>query len=200
MSFEAKTSRVVEAGDPTRRGATFDGQGTNFALFSGYADRVELCLFDGNGTETERITLPEYTNEIWHGYIPGIGPGQLYGYRVHGPFQPEAGHRFNPNKLLIDPYAKMILGDIKWDQANYGYKFGDEAADLSFDETDSAPFMPKCVITEPKSSTRHSRVNVPWGRAVIYETHVRGFTKMHPSVPHNLRGTFEGLAQKDVVA
>ena len=200
MSFEGKTSRVVEAGDPTRRGASFDGRGTNFALFSGYAERVELCLFDASGTETERITLPEYTDEIWHGYVPGVGPGQLYGYRVHGPFQPEAGHRFNPNKLLIDPYAKMILGEIKWDPAVYGYSFDDEAADLSFNEADSAPFMPKCVITEPKSSTRHAKTPIPWGRAVLYETHVRGFTKQHPAVPANLRGTFEGLAHKDVVA
>ncbi len=135
MSFEGKTSRIVEAGDPTRLGATFVGQGVNFSLFSGYAERVELCLFDASGTETERITLPEYTDEIWHGFVPGVGPGQLYGYRVHGPFQPEAGHRFNPNKLLIDPYAKLILGEIKWGQATYGYTHGDEAGDLSFNET-----------------------------------------------------------------
>src|SRR5579875_680997 len=110
MTFEGKSSQAAEAGDPATRGATFDGEGVNFALFSGYAERVEVCLFDANGNETERVTLPEYTDEIWHGYIPGLKPGQLYGYRVHGPFEPEKGHRFNPNKLLIDPYARHILG------------------------------------------------------------------------------------------
>jgi len=200
MSFEGKTTRIVEAGDPTRRGATFDGQGTNFALFSAYAERVELCLFDAGGAETERITLPEYTDEIWHGYVPGIAPGQLYGYRVHGPYNPEAGHRFNANKLLIDPYAKVILGEIKWGQPCYGYKFEDEAADLSFDETDSAPFMPKCVVTEPRPAARHARPSIRWSDAIIYETHVRGFTKMHPAVPSSLKGTFEGLGHKEVVS
>src|SRR4051794_22076401 len=148
MSFAGKTQRIVEAGDPTRLGAVFDGQGVNFALFSGYAERVELCLFDSKGNETDRITLPEYTNEIWHGYVPGVGPGQHYGYRVHGPFKPEAGHRYNPNKLLIDPYARLISGEIKWGQPTYGYKLGDEAGDLSFDETDSAASMPKCVVLD----------------------------------------------------
>ena len=199
MSFEGQTSRVVEAGDPTRRGATYDGEGVNFALFSAYAERVELCLFDAEGHELERIALPEYTNEIWHGYVPGLAPGQLYGYRVHGPYDPEAGHRFNANKLLIDPYARLIHGEIKWGQAAYGYKFDDEAGDLSFDETDSAPFMPKCVVVEAKAPTRHSRPSVPWSRAVTYETHVRGFTRLHPAVPRALRGTFDGLAHKDVV-
>ncbi len=197
--FQGKTSRIIEAGDPTRLGASFDGQGTNFSLFSAYAERVELCLFDSTGNEIERITLPEYTHEIWHGYVPGIGPGQLYGYRVHGPHNPEAGHRFNPNKLLIDPYAKLISGEIQWGQPTYGYKFEDEAADLSFDETDSAASMPKCVVIETERSRLPNRPRVPWRRAVIYETHVRGFTKLHPAVPEALRGTFEGLAQKDVI-
>jgi len=200
MSFEGQTSRPAKAGDPTRLGAGFDGQGVNFALFSAYAERVELCLFDAQGHEYERIRLPEYTNEIWHGYVPGLKPGQRYGYRVHGPYNPEAGHRFNSNKLLIDPYAKLIEGEIQWGQATYGYKFDDEAADLSFDETDSASSMPKCVVVEPSARARHSRPRAPWGRAVIYETHVRGFTRLHPGVPRALRGTFAGLAQKDVVA
>ena len=201
MSFQGKSTRVVEAGDPTVRGATFDGQGTNFAIFSGYAERVELCLFDNNGNETERLTLPEYTDEIWHGYVPGICPGQHYGYRVHGAYNPEAGHRFNANKLLIDPYAKLIHGEIKWGQPTYGYKFEDEAADLSFDETDSAPFMPKSVVIDPDTGPSQGRPGrVPWGKAILYETHVRGFTKLHKGVPENLRGTFEGFAQKDVIA
>jgi glycogen operon protein len=200
MSFEGKFSRVVEAGDPTTIGAVYDGQGTNFALFSGYAERVELCLFDARGAEIERVTLPEYTNEIWHGYIPGLQAGTRYGYRVHGPFNPEAGHRFNPNKLLIDPYARQIEGEIQWGQATYGYKFEDEAADLSFDETDSAPAMPKCVVVDPAHPrARADKPRIPWSRTIFYETHVRGFTKLHPAVPEPLRGTFEGLAQKDVV-
>jgi glycogen operon protein len=201
MSFQSKTTRIVESGDPTLRGATFDGQGVNFALFSGYAERVELCLFDANGKETERVTLPEYTDEIWHGYIPGLAPGQLYGYRVHGPYEPEAGHRFNPNKLLIDPYAKLIVGEIQWGQPTYGYKFDDEAGDLSFDETDSAPSMPKCVVIESEGDANLARSNrTNWPQTVLYETHVRGFTKLHPKVPENVRGTFEGMSQPEVIA
>ena len=201
MSFEGKTSRVAEPGDSTRLGSNFDGQGTNFAIFSGYAERVELCLFDANGAETERVTLPEYTDEIWHGYLPGVGPGQHYGYRVHGPFTPETGHRFNPNKLLIDPYARLIHGEIEWDQATYGYKFDDEAGDLSFNEADSAPFMPKSVIVDPNGGERQNRQSrIPRDRTVVYETHVRGFTKLHSKVPENLRGTVEGFAQEEVIS
>ncbi len=201
MSFEGRKTRIVEAGDPTRRGATFDGQGTNFAIFSAYAERIELCLFDAKGKETERVTLPEFTDEIWHGYLPGVGPGQLYGFRVHGAYNPEAGHRFNPNKLLIDPYAKLIFGEIKWGQATYGYKFEDETGDLSYDETDSAASMPKCVVVEPDGSASQAKpVRESWGRTILYETHVRGFTKLHPKVPKKLRGTFEGMAQQDVIS
>jgi isoamylase len=196
-----KSVREVKAGDPATIGATYDGGGVNFALFSAYADQVQVCLFDGRGRETDRIDLPEYTNEIWHGYVPGLRPGQRYGYRVHGAFNPEAGHRFNPNKLLIDPYAKLIEGNIRWGQSTYGYKFEDEAGDLSFDESDSASRMPKCVVVDPKrfSGERAPRPHVPASRAIFYETHVRGFTKLHPAVPEALRGTFEGLATKEVV-
>jgi len=201
MSIQGKFSRSVEAGDPSARGAICDAKGTSFALFSAYAERVEVCLFDPSGVEIERVTLPEFTNEIWHGYIPDVGPGALYGYRVHGPFNPEAGHRFNPNKLLIDPYAKLIHGDIEWGQATYGYKFDDEQSDLSFDETDSASAMPKCVVidTNARRAPSRGRPRIPWDRIIVYETHVRGFTQMHPAVPKALRGTFEGLAQKQVV-
>ncbi|MDE3177804.1 MAG: glycogen debranching protein GlgX [Pseudomonadota bacterium] len=200
MSFLGKTARRVEAGDPTRLGAAFDGQGVNFAIFSAYAERIELCLFDPKGKETQRLTLPEYTNEVWHGYVPGVGPGQLYGYRVHGQHNPEAGHRFNANKLLIDPYARLISGAIKWGQATYGYKFGDPAGDLSFDATDSAKAMPKCVVIEPESEPSRARPGrVAWDRSVIYETHVRGHTMLHPKVPKPLRGTFEGMAQWEVI-
>ena len=201
MSFEGKVKSVVESGDSNQIGAVYDGEGTNFALFSAHAERVELCLFSPKGDEFERITLPEYTNEIFHGYLPGVGPGARYGYRVHGRYEPEAGRRFNPNKLLIDPYARLIEGDINWGPPNYGYKCGDEAADLSFDETDSAPFMPKCVVVDPSGLdwTGDKAPNVPWGKTILYETHVRGFTKMRSALPEKLRGNFEGLGHADVV-
>ena len=193
---------IVKEGLPFPRGASWDGAGVNFALFSANATKVEVCLFDQKGeTEIQRVELPEYTDEIWHGYVPDIGPGTLYGYRVHGPYAPEQGHRFNPNKLLLDPYACAHFGELKWDDALFGYTIGSEAGDLSFDERDSAPFMPKCVIVDPgfewiEKTTRHQ---VPWHRTIIYEAHVRGYTKLHPSVPENERGTFAGLSHPKVV-
>lgn len=192
----------IQAGNWTDLGATWDGEGTNFALFSAHAERVELCLFDEKGElETARITLPEYTNEIWHGYIPGVKPGQLYGYRVHGPFDPENGHRFNANKLLLDPYARDIVGDVKWSKAHFGYDMDSEEKDLSFNEEDSAPFMPKARVTDPKAYDWKSdkAPSVPWANTIFYETHVKGFTKLHPAVPKELQGTFEGLGHKAVV-
>ncbi|GGE52873.1 glycogen operon protein GlgX homolog [Agaricicola taiwanensis] len=191
----------IESGLPYPLGATFDGEGTNFALFSQHAERVELCLYDDKGeTETARITLPEFTDEVWHGYLPGVKPGQLYGYRVHGPFDPENGHRFNPNKLLIDPYARELVGDIKWSSAQFGYIAGGEDPDLTFNEEDSAPGMPKCRVTDrAEVASSVSRPNVPWDRTVFYETHVRGFTKLHPAVPQELRGTFDGLGHKAII-
>ena len=131
---------AVWPGRPYPRGAHWDGEGVNFALFSEHAERVELCLFDdGGGQELQRIELPEYTDHVWHGYLPEARPGQLYGYRVHGPYRPEQGHRFNPNKLLLDPYARAIAGEVRWDDALFGYTIGHPDADLSFDERDSAP-------------------------------------------------------------
>ncbi len=197
----------VAAGLPYPLGATHDGSGINFALFSANATRVELCLFDNRGkTEEARITLPEYTNEIWHGYVNGLRPGQLYGFRVHGPYNPEEGHRFNANKLLLDPYAKGMKGQLSWSDAHYGYKVGDEEADLSFDERDSAPYMPKCVATEAAARQRFSfpwrrenRPQVDWTNTVIYEAHVRGMTMRHPLVPEKARGTFAGLAHPAVI-
>jgi len=194
-------SRVKE-GQPHPRGALWDGQGVNFALFSSAATKVELCLFDQSGTiETERIELPEYRDEIWHGYVPGLRPSQVYGYRVHGPYAPEEGHRFNPNKLVLDPYARAHIGELKWDPALFGYMVGHEAADLSFDERDSAPFMPKCVVVDHNFEwARESTWNhVPWDRTIVYETHVRGYTKLHPQVAENQRGTFCGLAAQPVI-
>jgi isoamylase len=194
--------RRVREGLPYPLGASWDGHGTNFALFSANATSVEICLFDQDGeTEIARIELPEYTDEIWHGYLPDIGPGTLYGYRVHGPYAPSEGHRFNPNKLLLDPYARAHFGELKWDDACYGYTIGHEDGDLSYDERDSAPFMPKCVVVDPDFDWRGQpgRCPVPWDRTVFYETHVRGFTMKHPAVAEHNRGTFAGLGTKEVI-
>jgi isoamylase len=194
-------SLQLREGLPHPRGAIWDGKGVNFSLFSAHATKVELCLFDGNGeTELERIELPEYTDEIWHGYIAGIGPDTVYGYRVHGPYEPEQGHRFNPNKLLLDPYAREFVGELKWDPACFGYTLGAEGDDLTFDERDSAPFIPKSVVTDSGFDWRQSvKPLVPWDRTIVYETHVRGYTKLHPAVPEKLRGTFAGLAVPEVI-
>ncbi|CAO1661230.1 glycogen debranching protein GlgX [Salinicola sp. NYA28a] len=199
---EASLSRSrIREGLPYPLGATWDGLGVNFALFSANATRVELCLFDETGKEeVERVVLPEYTDEVWHGYLPDAHPGQLYGYRVHGPYDPEAGHRFNPNKLLIDPYAKQLVGELVWDDALYGYTIGHEDGDLSFDERDSAPFMPRCRVIDPAFTWgRSGEIRVPWSDTVVYETHVRGYTMRHPDVPEALRGTFSGLAVPKVI-
>ncbi len=198
----AINSRRVREGLPHPMGATWDGKGVNFSLFSAHAEKVEVCLFDEAGEkEIARIELPEYTDQIFHGWIEGVGPGCAYGYRVHGPYAPEAGHRFNPNKLLLDPYARGHTGELKWDPACYGYTIGAKNEDLSFDKRDSAKFMPKCVIVDPDFDWQGepNRCPVPWDRTVFYETHVRGFTKLHPAVPENLRGTYAGLGQAEVI-
>ena len=183
-------------------GATWDGEGTNFALFSDNATKVELCLFDEDGKrELARLELPEYTNEVFHAYLPDIRPGTLYGYRVHGPYAPEAGHRFNPNKLLLDPYARAHQGDLVWNPAVFGYEM-ETGDDLTFDERDSAAFMPKCIVVD-REFDWHGQPewqSVPWDRTIVYETHVKGFTKRHPKVPEAERGTYRGLGNKDVIA
>lgn len=194
-----KETFAIEPGDGQQLGANFDGKGVNFALFSAHAERVELCLFDPCGkTEIARLELPEYTHEIWHGYVPGLQPGALYGYRVYGPYDPENGHRFNPHKLLIDPYARELEGDIEWNDAHFGYEMGHEEKDLSFDTRDSAPFTPKCKVVDPDAFDwqGENRPDVPWPHAVIYETHVKGFTQRNPALPPELRGTFEGLGHQ----
>jgi glycogen operon protein len=190
----------LKEGQPWPRGATWDGKGVNFALFSSGAAKVELCLFDKD-REVERIVLPEYRDETWHGYVADLRPGQVYGYRVHGPYAPEEGQRFNPHKLVLDPYARAHIGELKWDPAVFGYRVGDPVADLSFDSRDSAPFVPKCVVVDPDFDwRREARWHaVPWERTIIYETHVRGYTKLHPKVPEGERGTFCGLAHPEVV-
>ncbi len=192
-------SRIAE-GLPHPLGATWDGVGVNFALFSANATKVELCLFDQNGTrELERVELPEYTDEVWHGYLPDARPGTVYGYRVHGPWDPQAGHRFNNHKLLLDPYAKGHVGAVTWGPEVYAY-IRETGDDLTFDDRDSAAFVPKCVVIDPAFTwLRDRRPDVPWERTVLYETHVRGFTKLHPRVPHALRGTYSGLADKHVI-
>ncbi|HTT53077.1 MAG TPA: glycogen debranching protein GlgX [Streptosporangiaceae bacterium] len=177
-------------------GATYDGVGTNFALFSEVAERVELCLLAEDGAET-RVPLHEVDGFVWHGYLPGIGPGQRYGYRVHGPYDPAAGHRCNPAKLLLDPYAKAIEGSVTWDQAVFAYPFGE--AD-GRNDTDSAPYVPRSVVINPFFSwdnDRHPRT--PYHETVIYEAHVRGLTKLHHEVPPAQRGTYQGLAHPAVV-
>jgi isoamylase len=199
---ELKLSRIKE-GSPHPRGAVWDGQGVNFSLFSAHATKVEVCLFDSSGqSEQERIELPEYRDEIWHGYLPGIGPGTVYGYRVHGPYAPEEGHRFNANKLLLDPYARAHIGGLKWDPAVFGYQLDAPEQDLSFDERDSAPFVPKSVVVDPNFDWKREKAwhSVPWDRTIVYETHVRGYTRLHPVVPERERGTYAGLAHKEVIA
>jgi glycogen operon protein len=192
----------VRDGLPYPHGASWDGEGVNFALFSANATKVEVCLFDELGKEeVQRIELPEFTNEIWHGYVVGLEPGTVYGFRVHGPYAPEQGHRFNPNKLLLDPYARSHVGSLKWDDACFGYTIGAENADLSFDERDSAPFVPKSVVVDPTFDwlPNTGRRSVPWHKTIIYELHVRGYTKLHPALPEHERGTFAGLGRKEVV-
>ncbi len=194
-------SRTIQSGNPYPLGATWDGNGTNFALFSANAQRVELCLFDASGKkEIERIFLPEFTEEVWHGYIDGIQPGQLYGYRVHGPYDPKNGHRFNPAKLLIDPYAKSLHGEFDWNDAMFAYKVGGPKEDLAIDKRDSAKYMPKCRVEGPVSvKSPESKPNTPWSKSIIYEAHIKGFTKLHPKVDEKLRGTCAGLANPAVV-
>ncbi|PSM47128.1 glycogen debranching enzyme GlgX [Chroococcidiopsis sp. CCALA 051] len=175
-------------------GSCWDGKGTNFTLFSENATGVELCLFDRDDEET-RIQLTEVSNFVWHGYIPGIGPGQRYGYRVHGPYAPQEGHRFNPNKLLIDPYTKAIAGEVGNGPELYGYSWESEEADLSFSDLDSAPLMPKSVVVDQSFNWEDDKLlRTPWNETIIYETHVKGFTKLHPDIPEELRGTYAGMA------
>ena len=182
-------------------GAEYTGEGTHFAVFSAHAEQVELCLFTEDGRrETDRLPLPKREGDIWSGYIAGLAPGTVYGYRVHGPYKPDAGHRFNPNKLLLDPYAKQLAGEIVWDDALFGYTIGAEDDDLSFDDRDSAPFMVKGVVQDPAFDwDGDEAIRRPWTETVIYETHVRGMTMMHPGVPEDLRGTFPGMCSDPIV-
>jgi isoamylase len=201
MSVPHPPVQPIQPGLPYPLGATYDGSGTNFAVFSAHAEKIELCLFDPAGRhEIWRYTLPECTNEIWHGYLPGLQVGALYGYRAYGPYRPEHGHRFNPNKLLLDPYAKQLHGHVRWTDALYGYRMHSQRADLSFDRRDSAPAMPKAIVTEPTFNWHGDRSpKVPWEKTVIYETHVRGMTMRAERVHPTERGTFAGLADPFVI-
>jgi glycogen operon protein len=187
----------VWLGRPYPLGATWDGLGVNFAIFSEHASKIELCLFDSADAtqETHRIPLPEQTDQVWHGYLPDLRPGQLYGFRVHGTYDPGNGHRFNANKVVLDPYAKAIGRDVRWDDSLQGYTIGDPMEDLSFDDRDSAPFAPLAVVVEPAFTWGEDRpLRIPLHQSVVYELHVRGFTMRHPGVPDSLRGTYAGLA------
>jgi isoamylase len=181
----------IREGKPFPLGATWDGLGVNFSLFSGHATNVELCLFDDRGeSELERIELPEYTDEVWHGYLPTARPGTVYAYRVHGPYEPDAGHRFNSNKLLIDPYAKQLVGKLRWGPELFGYRLNHADKDKSFDERDSAPLMQKCRVIDPAFTWGSSRKpETSWERTISYEMHVKGFSQLHPLVPEAERGT-----------
>jgi len=186
----------VWPGQPYPLGATWDGAGVNFSLFSENATGVDLCLFIGpdGSEEVARIPMKEQTDQVWHVYLPEARPGQRYGYRVHGPYAPNEGHRFNPDKLLLDPYAKAIAGTIKWSDALFGYSLGHPDADLSRDDRDSAPGLPKCVVADPAFSWGDDHPpRTPWHKTLIYEVHVKGFTIRHPEVPPDLRGTYAGL-------
>jgi isoamylase len=197
---ECASIRSIVAGDHTRLGAVYDGQGVNFAVFSENATKIELCLFSPDGQrETDRVALPDRTGAIWHGYVPGLKPGTLYGYRAHGPYDPDQGHRFNPKKLLADPYARAFHG--QWTDAPE-LSGGDPAGvDPGPNQTDSAPFVPKSIVPEPETywsgaPSPHRR----WSETVIYEAHVKGLTKLHPDVPEELRGTYEALGCDPIIS
>ena len=193
-------SLIVWPGRPYPLGATWDGEGVNFALFSEHAEKVDLCLFDPAGRrQIRRITLREQTDQVWHCYLPEVRPGLVYGYRVFGPYDPSQGLRFNPHKLLLDPYAKQVQ-HLSWSDSHFGYKVGHKNADLSFDRRDSAPGMMKAAVVDPAFTWGADRSpHIPWHRTVIYEVHVKGLTMLHPKVPQQLRGTYAGLATAPII-
>ena len=189
-------------GRPYPLGATLDSEGVNFAIFSEHAEKVELCLYDSDDPshETDRFLLSEVTGHVWHTYIPGLAHGQMYGYRVYGPYEPEAGHRFNSSKVLIDPYALAVSGTLDWNAPVFGYQFGAEEPDLSYDDRDDAHGVPKAVVTDTRFDWEGDvQLQTPWHRTVLYETHTRGISIRHPDVPEELRGTYSGLASSSVI-
>src|SRR5258708_6467637 len=192
----------VSEGKPFPLGAAWGGLGVNFALFSAHATKVELCLFDDSGeTELERIELPEYTDEVWHGYLPTARPGTVYGYRVHGPYEPDSGHRFNPNKLLLDPYAKQLVGELRWGPELFGYQLDHPDKDKSFAERHRAVWRRRCgVIAPPSTGGGARKPETPWERPVFSEMHVGGFPRLPPLGREAARATFAGLANPNVPA
>jgi isoamylase len=193
----------IRPGQPYPLGATWNGEGTNFALFSEHATKVELCLFDSvrSRQESVRLVLTEQTDMVWHIHLPEVLPGQFYGYRVHGPYDPAVGHRFNANKIILDPYAKAIARDLRWDDSLFGYQVGHPEADLSFDERDNAAHAPLATVINPTFAWgRDKPPKTPWHHTIIYELHTRGFTRLHPGVPEKLRGTYAGLASEAAIA
>ena len=192
----------IYPGHPYPLGATWDKKGVNFALFTENATEVELCLFDSEKDQKEkhRVKLTERTHQIWHGYIPDLKPGQLYGYRVSGPYEPQNGHRYNPNKLLIDPYAKAVAGIINWDDSLFGYDVNSEEKDLSFSETDSAPFIPKSVVIDDSFNWENDKApKTAYHHTIIYEAHVKGLTKQLDGIPDNIRGTYAGVGHPKTI-
>ncbi len=190
-------------GHPYPLGATWDGSGVNFAVFSEHASRVELCLFDSVAAtaESTRLSLEQQTDLVWHCYLPGVGPGQIYGYRVHGRYDPKSGHRFNPHKVVLDPYTRVIARPIRWSDTMFGYRIGDPSEDLSLDERDNADCAPLGAVVSSSFSWAGDRpLRTPWHKTVIYEVHVRGFSMRHPGVPENLRGTYAGLASPTAIS
>jgi isoamylase len=195
-------SILTYPGSPYPLGATWDGAGVNFAIYAEYATRVELCLFDApkDTTEKDCVRMADRTNHVWHVYLPGVGPGQLYGYRVDGPFEPQEGHRFNRHKVLIDPYVKAIAGTIKWHDSLFGYDMGHPEEDASFNSADSGPYIPKSVVIDGQFDWEDDQLlKTPYHHSIIYETHVKGFTKLHPGIPEDLRGTYKGMAHPETI-
>jgi isoamylase len=196
------SSGDASVGAPYPLGATWDGRGTNFALFSANATKVELCLFDREGRrEVERVDVPNRTDDVWHTYLSHVSPGQLYGYRVHGPYEPEAGHRFNANKLLIDPYSKQLGGQFTWSDTHFGYRAGSKQLDLSFDRRDNSRNMYKSVVVDVAHTWAHERrPQIPWKDTIIYEAHVKGLTQRREDIPAEARGTYRGLSEPGMIA
>jgi isoamylase len=193
----------VWPGEPYPLGATWTGVGVNFALFSAHATSVELCLFDSMDASRESVRIPlrEQTAQVWHGFLPDVRPNQLYGYRVHGPYEPQNGHRFNANKLVMDPYAKSVARAVRWADEMFGYRVGDPEEDLSFDERDSAGYAPLAAVIDPAFTWGDDRPpRTPWHNTVIYEMHVRGFSRRHPDIPEDKRGTYEALTREPAIA
>ncbi|HZC05104.1 MAG TPA: glycogen debranching protein GlgX [Ktedonobacterales bacterium] len=195
-------ARAVLPGRSYPLGAVWDGRGVNFAIYAEHADKVELCLFDSARPDArvETIALPDVVGHVWYGYLTGIKPGQVYGYRAHGPFTPEEGKRYNPSKLLVDPYARALTGQINWEAPVFAYQMGSEGADLTYNDEDDAWGMPKGVVIDPRFDWQDDRPpRVPWRQSVIYETHVKGFTECREDIPLNIRGTYAGLASKPAI-